>query len=204
MALEKHAVKKKIGAAVLSVAIAAGAAGAPDAEALEQGTQELLSPGFAAVETVDMPAGPEDVSFEDEEDEEKQKFSLGSVLTYAAGAILSFLTFLLNTPLGPVASKIVSWVILAAAVFGAVAIGLKKAFPNLPLSKVLSPKTALVTVFGILVLIAACEIIGYYREEIVLALKIGAIVLAGVLVIVVVRKVKKAFRRKKTVTVSAA
>lgn len=199
MAIEKID-KKKVSAAVLSAAIALNAAGMDDADLnLDSEMDAALSPAFVAEEIVDMPAGIDDDFDDAEEGEERKqsKFSVGSVITYLAGSMASLLTFLLHTPLTPLASKILGWVVFAAAVFGAVCFGLKKAFPNLPLKKVFNGKTIGITFLFVLVIIAGCEVVGFYHDEIVLALRIAAIVLGGVLVFAVVRKVKKTFGKLK-------
>jgi len=191
--------KKKIGAAVLSAAVALNAAGMTDADLNpDADAAEAFVPDTVIEEVVPMPLAPDDISPETEdEEEEKRTISVGSVLTYVAGAALSLITWLLETPLGPVASQIVGWVILVATILGAIGIGLKKAFPNLPLSKIVNGKTGAAVVIAIVLLIVACQVIAYYREDIILWLRIGAVLLGAVFVFTVVRKVKKAFRKPK-------
>ena len=197
--------KTKIGAAVLSAAVALNAAGMTDADLdLDHSAAQTMMPDTVIEEVVPMPIDAADIvpDAEDEE-EEKRTISVGAVLTYVAGAALSFLTWLLETPLGPVASQIVGWVILVAAILGAIGIGLKKAFPNLPLAKVVNGKTGAIVAVSIVLLIALCQLIGYYREDIMLWLRIAAIVLGAMLVFTVIHKVRKAFRRPKTGSAAA-
>ena len=50
--------------------------------------------------------------------------------------------------LGPIAGKAVSWLFLLAALFGAVALGLKTVFPDLPLKKIFNRKSLLGLILG--------------------------------------------------------
>ncbi len=197
--------KTKIGAAVLSAAVALNAAGMTDADLNFDGdAAQTMMPDTVIEEVVPMPADAGDIVPDaDDEEEEKRTFSVGSVLTYVAGSVASLLAWLLKTPLTPVASSIIGWVILAAAILGAIGIGLKKAFPNLPLSKIVNKKTGAIVVCAIVLLIVSCEVVGFYWEDILRWVRIGAVVLGGVLVFVVIRKVKKAFRKPKKAAAAA-
>ena len=197
--------KTKIGAAVLSAAVALNAAGMTDADLnLDADAAEMLSPDTVIEEVVPMPDGLADFATDaEDEEEEKRTFSVGSILTYVAGSVVSLLAWLLKTPLTPLASTIVGWVILAAAVLGAIGIALKKAFPNLPLSKIVNKKTGAIVVCSIVLLIVACEMIGFYWEDILRWLRIFAVIGGGVIFFVAVHKIKKAFRRPKAKAAAA-
>ncbi len=197
--------KTKIGAAVLSAAVALNAAGMTDADLdFDNDAAQTLMPDTVIEEVVPMPVAPDDISPDaEDEEEERRTISVGSVLTYVAGSVASLLAWLLKTPLTPLASTIVGWVILVAAILGAIGIGLKKAFPNLPLAKIVNKKTGAIVIIAIVLLIVACEVVGFYWEDILRWVRIFAAVGGGVLVFVVIHEVKKALRKPKKAAAAA-
>lgn len=68
-------------------------------------------------------------------------WAIGWAIWTVAGGLWTML-------LGPVAGKAVSWLFLLAALFGAVALGLKTVFPDLPLKKIFNKKSLLGLILG--------------------------------------------------------
>jgi len=68
-------------------------------------------------------------------------WAIGWAIWTVAGGLWTML-------LGPIAGKAVSWLFLLAALFGAVALGLKTVFPDLPLKKIFNKKSLLGLILG--------------------------------------------------------
>ena len=68
-------------------------------------------------------------------------WAIGWAIWTVAGGLWTML-------LGPIAGKAVSWLFLLAALFGAVALGLKAVFPDLPLKKIFNKKSLLGLILG--------------------------------------------------------
>ena len=68
-------------------------------------------------------------------------WAIGWAIWTVAGGLWTML-------LGPIAGKAVSWLFLLAALLGAVALGLKTVFPDLPLKKIVNKKSILGLVLG--------------------------------------------------------
>ena len=68
-------------------------------------------------------------------------WAIGWAIWTVAGGLWTML-------LGPIAGKAVSWLFLLAALFGAVALGMKTVFPDLPLKKIFNKKSLLGLILG--------------------------------------------------------
>lgn len=177
----------KVGAAVLAVSLAVNVAGillAPD----QPDSAELnaaLTPSYVIEESVDIAPSADDAAVSDQEDEEKKhkKISAYSIFAYIAGCIVSFVSSLLLTVLTPIATTVIGWAIFAAAVFGAIILGLKKAFPDVPLKELLSKKNVCIIGIFIAAVIALCEVFAYYFRDYMIYFKIAAYI-AGIIFVV--------------------
>ena len=69
-------------------------------------------------------------------------YGIGAVVTHLLGVFFSGV-------MAPALASILKWVLLAAVIFGAVALVLKLLFPNIPLKKLLSPKLFLFVLLGV-------------------------------------------------------
>ena len=179
---------KKIEAAVLAVSLAVNVAGVllSSDEPTNGELNAALTPSYVVEESVDLsPAVDDDATVDDQEDEEKKqkKISAYSVFMYIAGCIVSFASSLLLSFLTPLATTVLGWVIFAAAVFGAIIIGLKKAFPDIPLKELLTKKNVCIIGIFIAAVIVICELLAYYFRDYIIYVKIGAYV-AGIIFVV--------------------
>ena len=187
---EKRTVKDRLtkaGAAVLAVSLAVNVAGVLLSSDEPTGSElnAALTPSYVVEESVDMAPSADDATVNDQEDEEKKqkKISAYSVFVYLFGSILSFAASLTLKLLTPLAMTVLGWVIFAAAVFLAIIIGLKKAFPDVPLRELLTGKN----VFAILIFIAAiivlCTLFDHYYHQYVIYIKLFAFVCGLILVV---------------------
>ena len=69
-------------------------------------------------------------------------YGIGVLVTHVLGTFFSGV-------MAPVLASILKWVVLAAVIFGAVAIVLKLLFPDIPMKKLLSPKLFLFILLGV-------------------------------------------------------
>ena len=184
----------KFGVAVLALALVAnvvGLANAPGSSADEE-VQAALTPPYVIEESIEMPPEAADIVLEEEEDKQKQKktISAGSIFIHVLGWIASLCTGLLGKLLTPLLCKVIGWLIFAAAIFAAIVFALKKVFPDKSIKEILSKKNVLLIILSILAVIAICEVLGYYFEDFVLAVKLVALLLGAVLILTAFSKVK--------------
>ncbi len=176
------------GAAILAVAIFAGISLQAKVP-VQSEAQAVLKQSYAVEELIDMPPGAEAVLPDNNKEKEKNKaYSAASVISYLAGAALSFFARLLLGLISPVAAQLAAWLFLSAAVLAAVFFALKKLFPGIELKKLLSKKTVLALISATAVIIAACELVGRRYPQFVSHLYISAVLAGAVLAYLVYRK----------------
>lgn len=193
----KHGIKgnaKSAGAVLLALTLAVNIAGVLIAERPDDATlSAALTPAYVVEETIDMPPAPTDVlSEEDEEDERKNRkitvsgiafYILSGAFSMFVGLMKDFVVPAVFTIMSPLMMTILSWVLFAVAIFGAIIIALKTAFPDVPLKELLSKKNIFwITVF-IIAVIVFCEVIGYYLKDYMGYIKAGAFI-AGLVFVV--------------------
>ena len=193
----KHGIKgnaKSAGAVLLALTLAVNIAGVLIAERPDDATlSAALTPAYVVEETIDMPPAPTDVlSEEDEEDERKNRkitvsgiafYILSGAFSMFVGLMKDFVVPAVFTIMSPLMMTILSWVLFAVAIFGAIIIALKTAFPDVPLKELLSKKNIFwITVF-IIAVIVFCEVIGYYLKDYMGYTKAGAFI-AGLVFVV--------------------
>lgn len=191
---KEHSRFTKVGVAILALALVANVVGlvnTPDNSA-DEDVQAALSPSYVIEETVEMPPSAADIVLEEDEDKQKQKqqVSAGSILVYLLGWIATLCTGFLGKLLTPLMTKVLGWVIFAAAVFIAIVIALKKAFPEKKLKEILSGKNVFLIILFILAIIAICEVLGYYFKDFVLAVKLLALLLGAILIGIAFSKIR--------------
>ena len=192
----------KLSAAVLAVTLTVNVAGillAPDQPDSAE-INAALTPSYVIEESVDMAPSADDATVDDQEDEEKKqkKISAYSIFAYIAGCIVSFVSSLLLTVLTPIATTVIGWVIFAAAVFGAIIIGLKKAFPDVPLKELLTKKNVCIIGIFIAAVIALCEVFAYYYRDYMIWFKIAAYAAGIIFVVYEYNKISNRFAEKWT------
>ena len=109
-----------------------------------------------------------------------------------------------TTLLGPIAGKAVSWLFLLAALLGAVALGMKAVFPDLPLKKIVNKKSILGLVLGGLALgVADLTAPMFWDGYEALAHVLKATGMAAVLGSVSFALIKRTLKKKKAEAVPA-
>lgn len=118
------------------------------------------------VQILDQAPAPDIVMDDDDEDETQEEkkrsgwWNLVSAPAYAVGWVLTKLLGLLwKAVLSPVANKIVFWLLIALVALAAVAIGLKAAFPDVPLKEILTGKRCMGVIAGVFAACAVCFIL---------------------------------------------
>ena len=116
------------------------------------------------VQVLDQAPAPDIVADDDDEIQEEKKrsglWTLVSAPAYAVGWVLSkLLSLLWRLTLTPVMNKIVFWLLIALAVFGAAAAGLKAAFPDVPLKEILTGKRSLGIIASVFAACAVCALL---------------------------------------------
>lgn len=152
---------KKLATASLAIATAIGAAAAAD---MPPSYEEITSQTAIVQDIGDMPldmAGDE-ISDQDEE-RQKKRVTIGSIIMaplYFAGlGILKLLEFLLGGIASPLLAALLRWAFFAVLVVGVVAAGLKYAFPDVPLRKLMTPKRILVSVGSVTAVSIICAVL---------------------------------------------
>ena len=109
-----------------------------------------------------------------------------------------------TTLLGPIAGKAVSWLFLLAALLGAVALGMKAVFPDLPLKKIVNKKSILGLVLGGLALgVADLTVPMFWDGYEALAHVLKASGMAAILGSVSFALIKRTLKKKKAEAVPA-
>ena len=109
-----------------------------------------------------------------------------------------------TTLLGPIAGKAVSWLFLLAALLGAVALGMKAGFPDLPLKKIVNKKSILGLVLGGLALgVADLTVPMFWDGYEALAHVLKASGMAAILGSVSFALIKRTLKKKKAEAVPA-
>ena len=109
-----------------------------------------------------------------------------------------------TTLLGPIAGKAVSWLFLLAALLGAVALGMKAVFPDLPLKKIVNKKSILGLVLGGLALgVADLTVPMFWDSYEALAHVLKASGMAAILGSVSFALIKRTLKKKKAEAVPA-
>ena len=125
-------------------------------------------------------------------------WAIGWTIWTVAGGLWTML-------LGPIAGKAVSWLFLLAALLGAVALGLKTVFPDLPLKKIVNKKSILGLILGGLALgIADLTLPMFWDGYETLAHVLKATGMAGVLGSVSFALIRRVLKQKKAEPVPAA
>lgn len=152
---------KKAAAAALAAAVAAGAAGLADTPP----TYDDINVQAAIVQDIgdvpmDMPADQID---DQDTERQKKRVSIGKIIMaplYIIGyGLMKLLEFLIGGVASPILAFLLKWVLLSAVVLGALAAGLKYAFPDVPLGKLLTPKRIAATVGGVALVNIICQIL---------------------------------------------
>ena len=124
-------------------------------------------------------------------------WAIGWAIWTVAGGLWTML-------LGPIAGKAVSWLFLLAALLGAVALGLKTVFPDLPLKKIVNKKSILGLVLGGLALgVADLTAPMFWDGYEALAHVLKATGMAAVLGSVSFALIKRTLKKKKAEAVPA-
>lgn len=153
----------KVGALVIAVAMTLGAGALKLQEADNDEILDAVNPPYVVEEVMDLPPDPVvEVQVPVKKEREKQGISVGGILLYIGGWILSALAWLLGKIMGPLAARILGWIIFAAVVIGAIIFVLKKAFPDLKLKDLIPTKTAALAALSIAAVIAVGELIIHF------------------------------------------
>ena len=124
-------------------------------------------------------------------------WAIGFTLWTVAGGLWT-------TLLGPIAGKAVSWLFLLAALLGAVALGMKAVFPDLPLRKIVNKKSILGLVLGGLALgVADLTLPMFWDGYVALAHVLKATGMAAILGSVSFALIKRTLKKKKAEAVPA-
>lgn len=184
---------KKMGSVAIALALICNALVLiKDDPAQSEDALKNAEPAYVIEETVDEMPSPVDIIIEDEEDKKKQKQSISvkSIVSYVLGSLASFAVSLLGKLLTPIGAKILGWVIFAAAVFLAIVLALKKAFPDTPIKEILKPKNIAGISCSVLGVIALVEALKYWFKKYQAAFSVLAIGLGAVIAAVTCRKKK--------------
>ena len=190
-------IKEKI---TKSVAVAASAAAiiggglTDDDDGLSELIQKELDGNDPEIEYVETSGPVKKIALENVAEEEKAPLwkSVIAAPVWAAA-------HLLGTLLEPILGKVITWLLIAAAIVLITALGIKKVFPDMPLKDILSKKTigmslaaAAILLIADMLLSAFCA--GYIKWKNIFRLLLGlALVMA-----VIVHRCRKLGRRKPT------
>lgn len=158
---------KKLATGALVIATAIGASAAVDNPAsYEEMTQQTAIVQDIGDFNLDM-VTDEDAA--EDEQKQKRKITIGSVIMapiYLAGmGILKLVEFLLVGLSIPILGTIIRWFLFTCVVLGTLAAGLKVAFPDIPLKKLMSPKRIGTVVIGTTLVSIICAILPSFGEE---------------------------------------
>ena len=149
----------RAGAVVIALAMTLGAGALKLAGADDDEVFDAVNPPYVVEEALDLPPEPlVQTNVPEKKEREKQGLSVGSVLLYLGGWLVSALAWLLKKFMGPVAARIIGWVLFAAVVLGAIFFALKKAFPDLKLKDIIPAKTTVLACIAIAAVIALGEL----------------------------------------------
>lgn len=96
----------------------------------------------------------------------KKSESAISLSVHTIGYALSTaLSVALKTLVTPVIGKLFFWVCIAIVTIAALTIGLKAAFPDVPLKELLNPKKITLALLGVVAACAVCELLPEYFSE---------------------------------------
>ena len=199
--LRNKALKKNIkGDIAKSAAVAATAAAiiggglTDDDDGISQLVQKELSGHEPKIEYVDSSEPVRRIELNEDSTKAEEKTALWKSILAAP---LWALTHLLTTLLSPLLGKVLSWLLLAAAMLAIIAFAIHKVFPDMPLKDVLSKKTVVPSLIAAALLIVSDWILGafcpdYIRWKNVFRLIFGlALVMA-----VIIRRCRKLGRKK--------
>lgn len=157
---------KDKGGKIAAIGVAAGLLLGGAAIAHEEIDVSNIAEPTPIVQILDQAPAPDVVIDEDDEDEvqeEKRRsgwWNLVSAPAYAVGWVLTKLLGLLwKAVLSPVANKLVFWLLIGLVALAAVAVGLKAAFPDVPLKELLTGKRCMGVICGVFAACAACFIL---------------------------------------------
>lgn len=168
----------KLGAVITTAALVVNIASLVHSKSIDMDRAQAALNAPAAVEEIVFVPPELDSGKKDDAEKEETARPVAGVLTYAIGAVLSFFARSALQIFSPVIGNIISWLIFAAAVFAAVIIAMKKAFPGVPLKELL-PKKSLAAIFAATAaLIAGYELAVYYKPELIQSMRI-AVLIAG-------------------------
>ncbi len=190
---------KKLATASLAIATAIGAAAAAD---MPPSYDEINMQTAVVQDIGDMPFDAvNDAADDQDEEKQKKRITIGSVIMaplYFAGlGILKLFDFLIGGVVSPIAAGLLRWAFFAVLVVGVLAAGLKCAFPDVPLAKLLTPKRVVTAVGGVTVISIICSILPVFGvAAAVWAARIQAVA-AAILVASVAFFVFRISRRRK-------
>ncbi|MBQ0005250.1 MAG: hypothetical protein KBS68_05240 [Clostridiales bacterium] len=158
---------KKLATGALVIATAIGASAAVDNPAsYEEMTQQAAIVQDIGDFNLDMVT---DEATADDEQKQKRKITVGSVIMapiYLAGmGILKLVEFLLAGLSVPILGTLIRWFLFTCVVLGTLAIGLKVAFPDIPLRKLMSPKRIGTVVIGTAAVSIICAVLPAFGED---------------------------------------
>lgn len=157
---------KKLATGALVIATAIGASAAVDNPA----SYEEMTQQTAIVQDIgDMNLDMVTEETADDEQKQKRKVTVGSIIMapiYLAGmGILKLVEFLLAGLSVPILGTLIRWLLFTCVVLGTLAIGLKTAFPDIPLKKLLSPKRIVTVVIGTTAVSIICAVLPAFGED---------------------------------------
>ena len=149
----------KTGAVAIALVMAVGAGALKLSETGNDEMLEAVNPPYVIEESLDLPPKSfADADVPVKKEREKKGLSAGSIVLYLGGWIISALAWLLKKFMGPVAARILGWIIFAAVVLGVIFFALKKAFPDLRLKDIIPAKTTVLACISIAAVIALGEL----------------------------------------------
>lgn len=177
----------KAGAIVIAIAMTLGAGVLKLSDVGDDEILDAVNPPYVIEDTLDLPPEPVvEADVPEKKEREKMGLSAGSILLYIGGWLVSALAWLLKKFMGPVAARVIGWIIFAAVVFGAIFFALKKAFPDLKLKDLIPTKTTVLACIAVAAVIALGELaIHFYGSGYSMPVQFFAMIGGLVIVLVV-------------------
>lgn len=206
---DQHKKQATAAVAIAATLAAGGAAAIDDDTDMEAAYEAIRTPNPIVMEISDPPA--------DVEDEDKNKSTeAAEVKTEEASGIRQLISKVIITPLYmigsglmmiikgiatlaqvPILGVIVRWAIIGAAILGTLAVALKLAFPNVPLSKILNKKCVSFVFIAVAIVSIVCEFASLVYPNLVMWIDLAQVIAGfGILVSIYV-VFARAFSRKK-------